>query len=400
MIARLAIADLLRERTMTACLALGLAAILAPLLLVFGLRTGVVDALSVQITDDPSARELRVIGNRAYDQAFLDALAARPEVGFLMPRTRSIATAIALVPSPGAITGVVDAELVPSGPDDPVLGPLAAQVAGDGIVLAHRAALDLSVAAGDTIAAAVVRQAEDGRRMRVDLPLTVAGVLPPAAGDRRLVYAPLPILEAVEAYRDGFAVPAYGWEGAPPRDGPRQYASFRLYAATPDDVAGLADHLTGAGIAVRTDLERIRLVDNLDRNLTRIFAILVGLGAVGYALSLGASLWAAVDRKRTALSTLALIGITPARLLGFPVVQALTIAALGFGVALIAFALAQAAINATFAAPGLQGQPVSVLHTAQILSVGGATALAALVSSLLAGWRAAQVEPAEGLRDV
>ena len=107
-----------------------------------------------------------------------------------------------------------------------------------------------------------------------------------------------------------------------------------------------------------------------------------------------------VDRKRVALSTLALMGVPPGRLVGFPVVQAVAIAGLGFALAVAAFALAQAAINATFAAPGLAGQPVSVLHGSQIALAGLATGVAALAPSLIAGWRAARVEPAEGIRDV
>ncbi|MCA8907315.1 MAG: hypothetical protein KDA64_05420 [Rhodospirillaceae bacterium] len=400
MIARLALADLAHERTMTACLALGLAAILAPLLVLFALRTGVVDGLSGQLTGDPAAREVRIIGNRSYDAAFLQDLAQQPEVGFVVARTRSIATSITLLPQPGAATGAVEAELVPSGPGDPVLGDLAGQVTGEAVVLSHRLALDMALAAGDTAALAVIRQAADGRRSRVDLPVTVAGVLPASAGDRNFVYADLAVLEAVEAYRDGNAVPHYGWEGEPPAEGPRSYASFRLYAATIGDVEALADRMTELGIGVRTELDRIRMVDGLDRNLTRIFTILAGLGGIGYVLSLGASLWANVDRKRVALSTLALMGVPPGRLVGFPVVQAVAIAGLGFALAVAAFALAQAAINATFAAPGLAGQPVSVLHGSQIALAGLATGVAALAPSLIAGWRAARVEPAEGIRDV
>ena len=399
MIPGLALADLRHERTMTACYALGLAAILAPLLVLFGLRTGVVEGLRGQLEADPGAREVRVIGNRDYDRAFLDALTARPDVDFLMPRTRSIATSVTLLPRPGAVTGAVEAELQPSGPGDPALGAAAAAVAGDAVVLSHRLAQDLDADAGATVAAGVVRQVE-GRPMRVDLPLQVAAVLPAGAGDRRFVYADLSVLEAIEDYRDGYAVPRLGWDGAPPPERPRGYASFRLYAAGLADVAGLADHLTAAGITVRTALDRIEMMQGLDRNLTRIFAILAGLGGIGFILSLGASLWANVERKRVALSTLALMGVPPRRLVGFPVCQALAIAALGFVTAVAAFALAQAVINATFAAPGLEGRPVSVLHLSHLAWAGVGTTVAGLLPAVIAGWRAARVEPAEGMRDV
>ena len=38
------------------------------------------------------------------------------------------------------------------------------------------------------------------------------------------------LLVAVEDYRDGRAVPALGWDGQVPTDGPRYFSGFRLFA--------------------------------------------------------------------------------------------------------------------------------------------------------------------------
>ena len=399
MIPRLALADLWREWSMFACYAIALAAVLAPLLVLYSLRTGVVDGLTAQLRENPANREITVIGNRAYDRAWLDDLAERPEVGFLAPRTRSIAASIYLAPRPGAITGIETAELEPTGPDDPVLRAGPVPTAEDEIVVTHPLARALDIDTGAVIAGSVVRQVGEARQ-RVELPLRVVGVLPPAAGQRRVAYGLLPLLEAVEAYRDGLAVERFDWDGESPPDVPRPYAGFRLYAASLVDVGPLADALTADGLNVRANIAQIETVQRLDRNLTQIFAIIASLGAVGYLLSLGANLWSNVERKRKPLSILGLLGLPPRSLIAFPLTQAAAIAAVGLAIAFAVYGVAEGVINALFQAPGLEGRPVSLLHAEDAAIAAAGTIVGAIVAATVAGWRATRVEPAEGMRDV
>ena len=68
-------------------LILTVAAILAPLLLL-GLKTGVVWMLRESLLRDPRTLEVIVYGNTRLDHAWLDGLARRPDVAFLIPKTR------------------------------------------------------------------------------------------------------------------------------------------------------------------------------------------------------------------------------------------------------------------------------------------------------------------------
>ena len=72
---------------------------------------------------------------------------------------------------------------------------------------------------------------------------------------------------AAEAFRDGRAVAALGWSGDPPLAEERVFPSFRLYARTIYDVAGLASVLTEAGQRVKTSAAEIETVRSIDRNL-------------------------------------------------------------------------------------------------------------------------------------
>ena len=93
---RLALADLWHERVLFLCSALGCAAVLAPLIVLFGLRQGVVAGLRAELLEDPRAREIVSIVNRTLEPALFARLAADPRVAFLVPRTRALSATIVL----------------------------------------------------------------------------------------------------------------------------------------------------------------------------------------------------------------------------------------------------------------------------------------------------------------
>lgn len=403
MMPRLAFADMRHEWQMFLCYAIALAAVLAPLMVLYGLKYGVVTSLTSQLLADPANREILVIGNRDYERDWLADLSERPEVGFLMPRTRSIAATLYTSAEVGGRTGLELAELVPSGPGDPLLPPGTPPLQGHRVAISHALAQALDVAAGATIGGTAIRQIGDARQ-RVDLPLEVAAVLPQRAFQRKAVLAPLDLLEAVEDYRDGLAVPRYGWEGEAGNrsDGgrARSYASFRIYASSLEAVGPLVDHLTAQGIEVRSQVAEIEAVQRLDSSLGHIFTIVAGLGGIGYLLALGASLWSNVERKQRDLSVIRFLGLSSADLVRFPMLQAFGVATGGLVMAFGLYLAAESVINAVFAVPTLEGQAVCVLQPVHYLIAAGATLAAAAVASALAGWRASLIEPAEGMRNV
>ncbi|WP_240559208.1 hypothetical protein [Pectobacterium brasiliense] len=62
---------------MTLCIVFSLIAVIAPLLLLFGLKNGIVNQLRHDLLDDPRTREVRMTGNGNYDLAWLEQLAQR-----------------------------------------------------------------------------------------------------------------------------------------------------------------------------------------------------------------------------------------------------------------------------------------------------------------------------------
>jgi putative ABC transport system permease protein len=394
---RLATRDYLHEWQMSVCFVLGLAAVLGPMMVLFGLKFGIIGSMMQGLIEDPGNREIRPVGSGRYDNAWLDNVRARPDVAFLVPRTRSIAATIEL--SSGQSSRIVPVELIASGDGDPLLAPGEPLPAGlSQVVLSTGAADKLGVKAGDAIDGSLVRRYR-GKQERVHLDLNVATVAPPRAFSRDGAFVSVRLLEALEDFRDGRAVPDLGWGGAPANTG-RTYTGFRLYARSIDDVASLGDAFVEIGVDVHTQEAGIELVQRMDRNLTAIYWAIAVIGLVGFSLSLGASLWANVDRKRKQLSVLRLVGFRTSDIVWFPMVQSLFTAVLGWALAVTIYYATAWVINGMMADQVDAGQQVCRLLQIHYAIALGLTSGAAVIAAGLAGMRSARIEPSEGLREL
>jgi putative ABC transport system permease protein len=382
---------------MSVCFVLGLAAVLGPMMVLFGLKFGIVGAMMQGLIEDPGNREVRPVGSGRYDDAWLDSVRARPDVAFLVPRTRSIAATIDL--SSGSSSRIVSVELIASGEGDPLLAPGEALPAGlDRIVVSRSAADKLGVRTGDVLDGSLARRFR-GKQERVHLDLTVAAVAPPRAFTRDAAFVSVELLEALEDFRDGRAVPALGWGGAPLNTG-RTYTGFRLYARSIDDVAALGNAFAEIGVDVHTQVAGIELVQRMDRNLTAIYWAIAVIGLVGFSLSLGANLWANVDRKRKQLSVLRLVGFRTRDIVWFPMVQALYTGVFGWALAVCLSLATAVVINQMMAEQVDPGQQVCLLLPFHYGIALALTCGAAVIAAGLAGMRSARVEPSEGLREL
>ncbi len=95
-IIRLSLRDYSYERLLSACTILGLAAVLAPLLVLFGVKSGIINTMVDRLVQDPRNLEISPVGSSRYDQNWFTAVGNRPGVAFIIPQTRSIAANIIL----------------------------------------------------------------------------------------------------------------------------------------------------------------------------------------------------------------------------------------------------------------------------------------------------------------
>ncbi len=391
--------DFLHEWRVSTCQILALAAVLTPLLVLFGLKSGIVAALQQRLLADPINLEVVLVGNARFERAWFEQMAKRPDVGFIVGRTRSLAATVDLQGAEGrALSGL---EMVPTAPNDPLTKEAKATPLGAGeVLLSHSAARQLQVEVGGTVRSIVARVVE-GERQVARWNGVVAGILPEARFGRDAVFVPLSLLVAVEDFRDGYAVPALGIsQGSPVPTTERAFASARLFARGLDDVEGVADHLRGLGLEVRTRSAEIATVKALDRVLSFLFQVIAGIAIIGFLLSLAVSLWADVERKNRDLALMRLLGFPGLAVALFPAGRAVLVAVAGALISLATYAVVAVVFNAALASNLAQEEFVCRLLPRDAGLGVLFTVLLALLASGGGGYRASRIDPAQSLRDL
>ena len=314
--------DYLHERLLSACAVLGLVAALSPLLILYGVKYGLVQTLTERLLQDPRNLEITPVSSGKFTADYLARLQAHPDVIFVVPRTRSISATMTLRGASGDSRRELVASLEPSGPGDPLLAryaaafsPMPSNLAAEsiGITISATIAEKLGLAPNDRLWGRVERRYR-GAAETARVSLHVAGILPLAAQQKDVIYAPLPLVQATEDYRDGRGVPELGehngWSGDPlPRE-ERTYPGFRLHARSLEAVVALRAAFAAQNIEVYTRAEEIEQVTSLSRTLDLIFALICAATAAGFLASTASSVLAGIKRKERILGLLRLNGFT------------------------------------------------------------------------------------------
>lgn len=435
----LAAADYRREKLLSLCSVLGLTAVLAPLLILYGVKFGVMTTLNDRLLSNPYTLEISPVQSGHYTRAILAEWEKLDGVAFVMPRTRSLAATMKLTASHADREAAVTVSLEPTAKGDPLLlhygiqsvtmvsqtkAPDAAANAKDkplnpllvpvpdvhsqslreaGCVLSKPAADRLGIKQGDSVLGQVERS-NGSIVSRAYVRLLVTGILPMAAQQKAVAYIPLELMVATEDFRDHREVPELGaengWTGDKRPDGERIFSSFRLYAKTMDDVARVRDYLAARQTSTYTHAEEIEQLDTLEKGLMLIFTLICATAAVGFFLSTASSVFASIKRKERTLGLLQLTGFSTGSLVFFPMTQAMLTAALGSMTATAAYMLFSSLLNHIFS--GALGSTAAICRLSPLhfllafLLAGGISFLAALGPSL----RTARIEPSEVIRDV
>jgi len=394
LLAMLAVADLWHDRKVSFCVVASLVAVIAPLLLLFGLKYGVVSQLNDELLSDPRNLELRPSGNHNLPLDWFARWQAMPEVAFVMPLTRSLNSEASLLKD--NLHFLADVELIPSGAGDPLLSGLTPPCAGE-LLLSASAASRLQVQTGDTLRLIVQRQYQ-GQHQRGQAEVKVAGILPTSAFARPAALLTLDLLVATEDFRDGFAAPLLGinqGETAPPRT---HYARARLYAKALPQVAELAERLASEHIDSQTRAAEIESVQAISRVLGLIFAVIGAAAVLGAVAALGGALLASIERKRREWALLRLMGFDRRAIAALVVMQAVLLALLAFALALPLYVFGSAVFNSALGANLNQSGFVCRLTAQHLLLALACTLLLSALVAVMGGWRATRIEAAESLR--
>jgi len=399
-IIHLALRDYLHERLLSACAVMGLAAVLAPLLVLFGVKSGIINTMSDRLIQDPRNREISPVGSDRYGADWFSALRDRPDVAFVIPQTRSIAASMILYNNDSANPRTVVVSLIPTAEGDPLLEQYGRVSANNTqVVLSEPAARKLNVKEGQRVIGQVGRSVA-GVKEQVAVNLQITAVLPLGAFSREAAFVRLGLLEATEDYRDGRGSKTFGWPGSARPTRPRIYPSFRLYARSIYDVAKLRDMLMHQGLEVYTKAEDIEIVKSLDRSFNLIFSLIAVVAVLGYFASMVSNVLANVSRKSRYLGISSLIGFSTGSIIWYPIIQSMTTSILGTVMAVCLYKVAAEMINGLFIEYLSAGEYVCRLSLEHMLIGLVVTLGLAMLASAYGAFRVSRIEPSEVIREV
>lgn len=394
---KLAVADLLFDKKVSFCTIASIIAVIAPLLLLFSLKYGVVGQLQQQLLSDPQNLEVKLVGNLDLSDATFSWLAAQPEVQFVIPLTRSLNTQADLMSQANRFVSGV--EILPTAAEDPLMSGLPQLSANNQIILSALAAEKLQVQVGSSIKLVITRQLA-GQIEKGLSELMVAGIMPESRFSRAAGFVQLDLLLAMEDYYDGYQIAQLGGQtGATERPARTAFARARLYATGLEQVAPLALKLREKNIETRTQAAAIEHVQAINRVLNFIFAVIAVTSILGCILSLFGAFLANIERKRRDIALLRLLGFNAYAVLLYLIFQSLLLSFMAFLLSCLLYLAGSFAFNAVLG-NNLAGQAlVSYLHSYHILIAFLLTVGLSGLVVVIGGKRAIAIQPAESLRE-
>ncbi|MEM9967996.1 MAG: FtsX-like permease family protein [Pseudomonadota bacterium] len=390
--------DLMKDRFFLVCNIAVQVGILVPLMVMFGVKNGVTNALFSELLANPNVLQVDTIGNTSFSPEDFAALNEWPEVAFWAPRVRSAFDDVNVKRIGGR--SLISVKLTPTGPGDPNLPADLPAPTGKLIFLSESAAARLDAKQGDRLE--VFGQIQPGDRPgNLLIEVEVLGVIPASRIAGHALLAEFEIVDAFEALYEGYEVPQFGLtQGAPLDTRVVAYEGLRAYAKDITQVVGLETKL-GAHLDVGTrgSAAEIEALSRFSRNLELVLVITATLAALGLFAALVTGAFANVMRKKISLATLSMLGVSPRKLAFVPLLQGMITAIFGLMIAFPLFWLGATVLSALFqdALPG--DGALAVLTIREGLGISMAVLVLTTLSMVLAARQAMRLDPAAVLRE-
>ncbi|MDT3664208.1 MAG: hypothetical protein ROM54_11965 [Anaerobiospirillum sp.] len=372
MLFKLALRHLFFERMMTICQIAALACIMAPLLLLFSLRFGILTELHNQLMNDPKVLSLTLDMSYRLDSSFFENLAARPEVGFVVPQITAL-NALVDLKFPGAAVRI---SVLPTKPGDPVV--LSSNLSfeqplgSDEAFISYNLAQLRGLKVGDVVTM-VVSRTRNGVRESVRTSLKLRGIVEERFVNDDCLLLNLDLVNAIDDYRNGYN-PVLLSDGSKVNPQPRLYAKFRLYAKDLASVIPLYYYLVNQNLNVSSKVREIQNLKAVSHVLNFIYGVIALVSVAGGALALTGLVLSALRASKRNFVLLRLMGQGSTGIYGVVMIEGLFIATVGFALALTLYSIGAGIFN-TYFGTILSGSMISDLTYEHITLFFGATLL-------------------------
>lgn len=394
---KLAYKDLVFDRKIALCIIFALVSVIAPLMLLFGLKNGIVTQLNTKLLNDPRNIEIVILGNKNHPLSLIEEIQARPEVQFIIPLTRSLNTQADLFKDKSHFAENI--EMIPTNSGDPLLGHDSIKLEENEIIVTQALAEKLNAKVNDSVTLFVSRK-RDNQFERGKREVTIKRIISTNYFSRSAGFISLENLVAMEDYRDGFWVSAFGatsGEIAPKRT---HFAKFRVYANTVDDVAPLAKWFNTLNIETQTKSAEIENVKAVSYVLGFIFSVIAWITFLGCAASLTGAFLANIDRKRKDMAIMRLIGFKKRSVTTYIIVQAIMLTTLAYLIACGLYAIGSHLFNQALGGALPENQFASHLTYQHYIMAFIMAFMIALFVAAIGAIRASRIDPAESLREI
>lgn len=221
---RFAVSEIRGEWLFGLGVALAVCSVMTPTVLLWGTKTGMIDTMRNRLLRDPVVRELVGQENIALPTKWFDKMRSDPRVAFVIPSVRRISL-YGNVSVSGETKKSVEVSYLPTAAGDPVGGGVEWNVEKPQMpipcMITSKAAEEIGVGLAGRISLELSRF-EGGKPVKSMLESVVQRILAPHESSAMAVYLPLAVIERIEDYRDGQAVPVFGW-------GKSEVGSMRIY---------------------------------------------------------------------------------------------------------------------------------------------------------------------------
>lgn len=187
-----------RYRGNVFCQVLAISAMLLPLVVLLGLKFGILSTMKEDLLKNPEALEIWFSDVVQCSSADAERYRSWPETGFVLPCVNTAYSTVEVLKPAEENSQEISVDITPTAPGDPLLKAGGVPVPGEGeVVLSEPLAELLAQAAGSTLHLCASR---NSRREKLEKSVRVVGVLPRRFCQRSMLYAPAEFCMELEEF--------------------------------------------------------------------------------------------------------------------------------------------------------------------------------------------------------